>query len=391
MKRTIYSFVVAIILSGCSSAGDSSSSGITTSSSDITVERGPIIGAYVVDSQGNRAYNLGYGKYRFNTIPTYPISAYGGYIDANRDGFIDLTDAQLTLPLTVSSQSQTKLTIITTLSLNSDIKNEIIGTYGLTEEEIYTLTPSTSIVVAAISDVVFKYLIQNNIDIYNLSLSTFQSLNSDIENKISTFEESLVSSSMVDVVSSSEVELISQLGLNISSTQLSDIQEEIAQSSINQIQDPTTQLNSLPTSDLNEEQVEGLVFMYQEEKVARDVYNMMYQKWNLRIFNNIARSEQIHMDSVRAILEKYNIEVPVVADSVGVFELVELQNLYNTLITQGNISSNEALKVGVLVEETDIADLLERLEDAPQDIALVYNSLLNGSYNHLNAFSKQVN
>lgn len=147
-------------------------------------------------------------------------------------------------------------------------------------------------------------------------------------------------------------------------------------------------LSEYPVYDLTQEQKDGLVFMYQEEKVARDVYNAMYEKWGNRVFTNIAKSEQSHMDAVKAILDKYNLTVP--NDTPGAFELQELQELYNNLITMGSVSSNEAMKVGVLVEQTDIADLLERIEDAPEDIKVVYQNLLNGSYNHLNAFSKQV-
>jgi len=114
----------------------------------------------------------------------------------------------------------------------------------------------------------------------------------------------------------------------------------------------------------------------------------MYVKWGSKVFANIAKSEQSHMDAVKAILEKYSLVVP--SDEAGTFELTELQTLYNTLIGMGNVSSNEAMKVGVLVEETDIDDLIERMVDAPDDIEIVYQNLLNGSYNHLNAFSKQV-
>jgi len=48
------------------------------------------------------------------------------------------------------------------------------------------------------------------------------------------------------------------------------------------------------------------------------------------------------------------------------------------------------VKLRVYYEETDIDDLIERMVDAPDDIEIVYQNLLNGSYNHLNAFSKQV-
>ncbi len=42
----------------------------------------------------------------------------------------------------------------------------------------------------------------------------------------------------------------------------------------------------------------GLLYMREEEKLARDVYDYLYEKWNAIIFDNISNSEQIHMDRV---------------------------------------------------------------------------------------------
>ena len=127
--------------------------------------------------------------------------------------------------------------------------------------------------------------------------------------------------------------------------------------------------------------------MVEEEKLARDVYSYLYQQWNLAIFNNIASSEQHHMDSIRELLVRYDLEDPSSAQA-GVFGNADLQALYNQLIAQGSQSLEAALLVGGAIEEIDILDLQERLAQTDQaDIQLVFESLLNGSSNHLNAFS----
>ena len=141
-------------------------------------------------------------------------------------------------------------------------------------------------------------------------------------------------------------------------------------------------------AELTKEQESALVFMYQEEKVARDVYKSLNSKWKLKVFKNIQKSEQRHMDAIKNLLEKYNIPVPVIEDEVGVFENDDLQDLYNQLLEQGLESKEEALRVGVLVEETDIADLEERMVNAPSDIVKVFSKLLRGSQNHLRAFNR---
>lgn len=147
-------------------------------------------------------------------------------------------------------------------------------------------------------------------------------------------------------------------------------------------------VSTLPAAELTQEQIDGLVFMYQEEKVARDVYDVLGDVWGVNVFDNIQQSEQRHMDAVKSLLIKYNIPVPVLSDTVGLFELNELQEMYDALIARGKSSLTEALQVGVDIEVTDIADLEEHLIDAPADIAAVYENLLAGSQNHLAAFTR---
>jgi hypothetical protein len=130
-----------------------------------------------------------------------------------------------------------------------------------------------------------------------------------------------------------------------------------------------------------------LTYMREEEKLARDVYISMYNIWGAQIFNNITVSEQRHMDSVKNLLVKYGISDPAEGNDVGKFTNQDLQDLYDQLIEQGSLSLVEALKVGVLIEETDIDDLNSGIASTTRkDIKNVYNNLLQGSLNHLKAF-----
>ncbi len=150
-------------------------------------------------------------------------------------------------------------------------------------------------------------------------------------------------------------------------------------------------LVNIPLSELNDAQKEGLIFMIEEEKVARDVYRYLYNTYGLRIFGNIARAEQRHMDAIKALLDRYNLEAPLTLNNEGVFENDKLQALYDELIAKGELSLSDALSVGVTIEETDIADLEDILNaGVPEDFKIVYENLLRGSYNHLNAFNRQL-
>ena len=142
------------------------------------------------------------------------------------------------------------------------------------------------------------------------------------------------------------------------------------------------------TVALTDAQKADLLFMYQEEKVARDVYIVLGQKYpTAQTFANIQFSEQQHMDAVENMCKKYGVNISGVNETkVGEFVLPELQSLYDTLVAQGSVSLTEGLKVGVAIEEKDIADLTEAMEGMPADVVKVFTNLRNGSYNHLSAF-----
>lgn len=149
-------------------------------------------------------------------------------------------------------------------------------------------------------------------------------------------------------------------------------------------------IKDLPVEPLSEEETTGLMYMREEEKLARDVYIYLYDIYSLPIFNNIPKSEQRHMDAIKVLLDKYKLEDPVAEDVPGTFKNQDLQELYNKLIEAGKVNRVEALKVGALIEETDILDLQEQIDEKidNKDITQVYTSLLNGSYNHLKAFTR---
>ncbi len=153
---------------------------------------------------------------------------------------------------------------------------------------------------------------------------------------------------------------------------------------------PSLPAANVTTPTLSSQEAADLQYMREEEKVARDVYTLMYNKWGVTIFKNISASEQQHMDAIKTLLTRYNVADPA-EPAVGQFTNPDLQAMYNALIDQGNQSVTEALKVGVIIEEKDIDDLQLRLGRATKaDIKQVYTNLMNGSYNHLAAFNSQL-
>jgi hypothetical protein len=153
----------------------------------------------------------------------------------------------------------------------------------------------------------------------------------------------------------------------------------------------TEVIAGLPLEDLNEAEIEGLLLMREEEKLARDVYLTLADEWNIRSFTNISRSEETHMDAVAQILDRYDIDDPVSSDSIGAFTNPLFVQLYEELVQSGMESYLDALKVGAKIEELDIADLLNLMDSADnKDILVVYQNLLKGSRNHLRSFDMQI-
>ncbi|MDT8318986.1 MAG: DUF2202 domain-containing protein [Xanthomonadales bacterium] len=134
-----------------------------------------------------------------------------------------------------------------------------------------------------------------------------------------------------------------------------------------------------------------LIYMREEEKLARDTYITLYDLWSMRLFDNIQSSEQRHMDAMLRILNLFSIADAVTSVAVGMFTDPELATLYSDLTARGAVSQMEALMVGGFIEEMDIRDLRLAITETDEP-ALInsYSNLLAGSRNHLRTFVSHV-
>lgn len=162
-----------------------------------------------------------------------------------------------------------------------------------------------------------------------------------------------------------------------------------------------------------------LVFMREEEKLARDVFLTFAQDYpNQPVFQDIGEgSEQTHTDVIRDKLEEYGVpdpnpEADNLPTSIGVYTGAEygayFAEKYSALVTQGKRSELDALYVGALIEEIDMHDIVrcpkvivEMNNGIGEDgcglvytdessLQNAYRSLVDGSENHLRAFVGQI-
>lgn len=143
-----------------------------------------------------------------------------------------------------------------------------------------------------------------------------------------------------------------------------------------------------PGLELTDAEAQSIIFMREEEKLARDVYLNSLELWDSVVFANISQSEQRHMDALAGLITCYDLTDPVVDDTPGVFTNPVFTQLYAELTQASAVSEVEAFKVGALIEELDIQDLVEAMETIENaDVQNVYANLTRGSRNHLRSFA----
>lgn len=137
---------------------------------------------------------------------------------------------------------------------------------------------------------------------------------------------------------------------------------------------------------LNDTEATWLTYMREEEKMARDVYLVMDDYWDARVFAKIAVSEQQHMDTMKAKIDKYGLPDPVLP-IIGLFTDDVLQGKYDELVASGVSSLIDGLYAGATIEEIDMVDIQAAINATNHvDLVVAYQNLLEGSKSHLRAF-----
>lgn len=164
-------------------------------------------------------------------------------------------------------------------------------------------------------------------------------------------------------------------------------------------------LNDYSKSTLDSETKYALAHMWNEEKLAYDIYLALYKLYpDTKQFYNIAtKSEVKHISAVEDLVKRYDINITNLGDytidyseaelralKAGEFAVPKIQTLYDQLYAQGKISKIEALGVGCMVEVVDVDDLDEfiKLSSDANDLIATFEYLKKGSFNHYWAFDK---
>jgi hypothetical protein len=153
---------------------------------------------------------------------------------------------------------------------------------------------------------------------------------------------------------------------------------------------PTPSPVSTTTASVDATVAQQLSYLREEERLAGDVYTAIAKLYpaNATQFTRIATAEQRHFAAMGALLSRYGLADPSAGRSAGSYADPALTQLYDKLMTQAKVSLTEAYKVGVAIEQTDLADLKAGLAaKPPTDVKAVYTNLQAGSNNHLATFT----
>ncbi len=133
---------------------------------------------------------------------------------------------------------------------------------------------------------------------------------------------------------------------------------------------------------------ERINYIYQEEKLAYEIYTEMDNIYNKKVFENISRSEEEHMEAILTLANDLDINIYPLKYNQFTFD--NLSKLKEKLVKLGKENINMAFEVGVKIEELDIIDLERLLLEGSKRENLTYSNLLKASKNHLSAFKNNL-
>ncbi len=171
---------------------------------------------------------------------------------------------------------------------------------------------------------------------------------------------------------------------------------------VNTANQTDTNITTSVEDSLTTAQKYSLAYMWNEERLAYDIYQNLYAVTGVKQLKNISEnSEAVHISLVQDIIELYDINITNLVDYTqhyslaeleampsGVYGIQAIQDLYDTLYAEGISSSAASLEVGCKVEVVDVNDLDEYIIEAGTNKALVdtFTILRDGSYTHYWAF-----
>lgn len=146
------------------------------------------------------------------------------------------------------------------------------------------------------------------------------------------------------------------------------------------------------SESLTGQELEGLLYMAEKQKLQRDVYAGMYERTYSPIFNELYLADRNNFELVSGIIESYGQKNPVLNKGVGDFKRVEIQAIYDEFNSTTFSNQIELLNFAVKMEHgtaTEIRAFMSEV-NGNEDISQLYTELLSGLYDQLDVLNSEL-
>jgi len=137
-------------------------------------------------------------------------------------------------------------------------------------------------------------------------------------------------------------------------------------------------------SDLDVYEAWQVTWMYDQEKLARDLANKFLSRWGDPEFLTTAAAEQRHMDELLAVMNLYGLDPLIQTDTDGEFGDERHSDAFSSLMSRGWQSQRDAYIAAAYLEEWDIQEFTASIADSGETrLTEVYSWLLAGAREQL--------
>jgi len=131
---------------------------------------------------------------------------------------------------------------------------------------------------------------------------------------------------------------------------------------------------------LYKNEIKDLEFISEELKVNRDLYNFLFNEWEVNFFESLAQNKDSDIKYILKFLEEYNLDNFNFTETPKEYNRSYFKKVYETFSEKGNDSELDGLVILVTQEEMFIKDLNEYIElSQKRELTRLYEKLKQSS------------
>lgn len=147
------------------------------------------------------------------------------------------------------------------------------------------------------------------------------------------------------------------------------------------------------SENLTGDELEGLLYMAEKQKLQRDVYLGMYERALNPIFNELYQTDGNNFEMVSETIEFYGQKNPVLNKAVGEFKRQEIQAIYDEFKSTAFNDVIDMLDFSIKMEESTALEIRSYMTivKGNADLSQMYTELLACSYEQIAVLDNELN